>query len=235
MVIKKAIRFGAVMALAFACLLSGCRIWRGQSHLQGIDAAGTPRTQNKYWIRLLPGGHFGKDSDWGKCLALYQRRMPSVFSERGQPVFIEIDGKLPSSNGAGWCLLNALLSGCSCVIIPYERGSRIEYRISVSLNEKMRKSMEFTVVYQNRQWEGLLAPFGPMPTIEDQRFVHSAMSTCFENGVVLLRKDYVDLENAGMLEHFCGAADAIVQGVACYLQQVEAEQRKATQSRRIGD
>lgn len=234
MVIKKAIRFGAVMALAFACLLSGCRIWRGQSHLQGIDAAGTPRTQNKYWIRLLPGGHFGKDSDWGKCLALYQRRMPSVFSERGQPVFIEIDGKLPSSNGAGWCLLNALLSGCSCLIIPYERGSRIEYRISVSLNEKMRKSMEFTVVYQNRQWEGLLAPFGPMPAIEDQRFVHSAMNTCLETDG-LLRKDYKNLENAGTLELFCGAADAIVQGVSCYLQQVEAEQRKATQSRRIGD
>lgn len=233
--IKKAIRLGAVMALAFACLLSGCRIWRGQSHLQGIDAAGTPRTQNKYWIRLMLGVHFGKDSDWERCLALYQRRMPSVFSERGQPVFIEIDGQLPSSNGAGWCLLNALLCGCSCVVIPYERDSRTEYRITVSLNEKMRKATEFTVVYQNRQWEGLLAPFGPMPTIEDQRFVHSAMSTCFENGVVLLRKDYVDLENAGMLEHFCGAADAIVQGVACYLQQVEAEQRKAAQSRRIGD
>lgn len=232
--IGKMSRLGVVMALVFACLLSGCRIWRGQSHLQGIDAAGMPQTQNKYWIRLLPGGYFGKDSDWGKYLALYQRRMPSVFSERGQPVFIEIDGQLPTSNGAGWCLLNALLSGCSCVIIPYERGSRIEYRISVSLNEKMRKSMEFTVVYQNRQWEGLLAPFGPMPAIEDQRFVHSAMNTGLETDG-LLRKDYKNLENAGTLELFCGAADAIVQGVACYLQQVEAEQRKATQSRRIGD
>lgn len=94
--------------------------------------------------------------------------------------------------------------------------------------------MEFTVVYQNRQWEGLLAPFGPMPAIEDQRFVHSAMNTCRETDG-LLRKDYKNLENAGTLELFCGAADAIVQGVACYLQQVEAEQRKATQSRRIGD
>ena len=232
--IKRISRLGAVVVLTFACLLSGCRIWRGQSHLQGIDAAGTPRTQNKYWIRLMPGVHFGKDSDWERCLALYQRRMPSVFSERGQPVFIEIDGQLPSSNGAGWCLLNALLCGCSCVVIPYERDSRTEYRITVSLNEKMRKATEFTVVYQNRQWEGLLAPFGPMPTIEDQRFVHSAMNTCFENDG-LLRKDYANLENAGMLEHFCGAADAIVQGIACYLQQVEAEQRKAAQSRRIGD
>lgn len=234
MMIKRISRLGAVVVLTFACLLSGCRIWRGQSHLQGIDAAGTPRTQNKYWIRLMPGVHFGKDSDWERCLALYQRRMPSVFSERGQPVFIEIDGQLPSSNGAGWCLLNALLCGCSCVVIPYERDSRTEYRITVSLNEKMRKATEFTVVYQNRQWEGLLAPFGPMPTIEDQRFVHSAMNTCFENDG-LLRKDYANLENAGMLEHFCGAADAIVQGIACYLQQVEAEQRKAAQSRRIGD
>lgn len=233
MVIKKASRLGAVVALAFACLLSGCRIWRGQSHLQGIDAACTPQTQNKYWIRLLPGVHFGKDSDWGKCLALYQRRMPSVFSERGQPVFIEIDGT-PTSNGAGWCLLNALLSACSCVVIPYEMDSRTEYRISVSLNEKMKKATEFTVVYQNRQWEGLLAPFGPMPAIEDQRFIHSAMNTGFESDG-LLRKDYKNLENAGMLESFCGAADAIVQGVACCLQQVEAEQRKATQSRRIGD
>lgn len=234
MMIKKGSRLGLVVALAFACLLSGCRIWRGQSHLQGIDVAGTPRTQNKYWIRLLPGGHSGKDSDWGKCLVLYQRRMPSVFSERGQPVFIEIDGR-PSSNGAGWCVLNALLSGCSCLIIPYEMGSRIEYRVSVSLNEKMRKSTEFTVVYQNRRWEGLLAPFGPMPTIEDQRFVHSAMNTCFEDDFCSSRKDYANFENKGTLELFCGAADAIVQGVACYLQQVEAEQRKAMQSRKIGD
>lgn len=232
--IKRISRLGAVVVLTFACLLSGCRIWRGQSHLQGIDAVGTPRTQNKYWIRLMPGVHFGKDSDWERCLALYQRRMPSVFSEHGQPVFIEIDGQLPSSNGAGWCLLNALLSACSCVVIPYETDSRTEYQITVSLNEKMRKSTEFTVIYQKRQWEGLLAPFGPMPAIEDQRFVHSAMNTGFESDG-LLRKDYKNLENAGMLESFCGAADAIVQGVACCLQQVEAEQRKAAQSRRIGD
>lgn len=225
----------AVFVLLFFIFASGCKVWQHESHLEGIAAEGVPQTRTKYWIHALPGDSLTSVETWEKCLSIYERRMPSVFSRNGTPVFIELESDFQYSPSVGFTVLNGFLSTFTLYIIPLRQENQMSrYYVHTSLNERQRDAKTFTVAGSIRRWEGLLAAFAPMPEVVDRRFVHSGS----DGG--MCRKEYAEAfgsdQGVGHLnESWAGEADAIVQGVACMLQQFEEDQRRANRSRKIGD
>lgn len=223
------------LGVAIASFAAGCRVWQHESHLEGIAAEGVPQTRSRYWIRVLPGVSLSSSATWEKCLAIYEERMPSVFSRGGRPVFIELEAGQCTTQGPGTVLLNALLFACTAAILPARQSDvQQQYRVHTSLSERQREVKTFVVGSSRREWEGLLAPLWPMPDVVDRRFVHSGM------GDARCRKEYADAlgsdhGEAAVCELLNGEADAIVHGVACMLLQFEADQRHANRSRTIGD
>ena len=235
MKIMKKIRLIEGLCALLLILAPGCKVWQHESHLEGVAAEGIPQTQSKYWIRVLPGDSLTSADTWEKCLSIYERRMPSVFSRNGTPVFIELESDFQYSPSVGFTVLNGLLSTFTLYIIPLRRENQMaRYYVHTSLNERQRDAKTFTVAGSIRRWEGLLAALAPMPEVVDRRFVHSGS----DGG--MCRKEYAEAfgsdQGVGHLnESWAGEADAIVQGVACMLQQFEEDQRRANRSRKIGD
>lgn len=223
------------LSAAVTLFAQGCRVWQHESHLEDIAAEGVPQTQSRYWIRVLPGDTLSSPATWEKCLAIYEERMPSVFSRGGNPVFIELETGHYATQGPGAVILNALLFACTAAIIPARQSDvQLRYRVHTSLSERQKNVKTFVVGSSRREWDGLLAPLWPMPTVVDRRFAHSGM------GDARWRKEYADAlgsdhGEAAVCELLTGEADAIVQGVACMLLQFEEDRRRANRSRKIGD
>ena len=224
-----------VMGFALAVLVQGCAVWQHESHLCDVAEVGIPQTRSKYWIRIVAHDTLSSPSTWEKCLSIYERRMPSVFSPDGRPVFVELETVQYSGQSVGSILLNGLFATCTVYVVPMcYADTQIRSSVHVSLDERQKDVKTFAIESSMRQWVGLLAPAWPMPTVVDKRFVHAGM----DDG--LCRKEYADAfgkdsGTARMRESWNGEADAIVHGVALMLQQFEEDQRRASKSRQIGD
>ena len=224
-----------IMGFVLAVLVQGCTVWQHESHLDGVTEAGVPQTRSKYWIRIVAHDTLSSPSTWEKCLSIYERRMPSVFSPDGRPVFVELETVRYLGQSVGSVLLNGLLATCTVYVIPMcYADSQKRSSVHVSLEERQKVVKTFTVESSMRKWIGLLASAWPMPTVVDQRFAHSRK----DGG--LCREEFAEAfgEESGtayLYESWNGEADAIVQGVACMLMRFEEDQRRANRSRKIGD
>lgn len=225
----------AIMGFVLAVLVQGCAVWQHESHLDGVSEAGVPQTRSKYWIRIVAHDTLSSPSTWEKCLSIYERQMPSVFSPDGRPVFVELETVQYSGQNVGAALLNNLVAICTVCVLPMcDVDFQSRSNIHVSLDERQKDVKTFAVETSMRRWTGLLAPAWPMPTVVDQRFVHARKDGGF------CRQEYAeafgeDLGTATLHESWNGEADAIVHGVARMLLQFEEDQRRANKSRQIGD
>jgi len=207
-------------------------MWRSQSFVEGLDVTGMPQTKDKYWIKLVAAPPTA-GSDYGKCIELYERRMPDVFVPGGLPVYVEI-----SQSGAdlawtmdgfksGLTFIGDLFSLMTLTVFPRHSQSRSRKTVGVYLDERSSDMVYFTAKSYHED-SGSCFPTAflwPFQDVKDDRFAHGD-SSVFGSGTQW-RKEYSYLDE----EWSCGDADAVVQAIAHAIMKFES--KKSVKQRRV--